>query len=59
MRYIMVLFWSVLISSVVSYVLSSMAGDSFNLQLTLAFAAILSVAILILGEGILKEEKEQ
>jgi len=59
MRFFMVLFWSVLVSSVVSYVLTSMAGDPFNFTLVLVFAAILTVAILVLGEGILDTNEEQ
>lgn len=59
MRVIMVLFWSTLVSSVVSYVLTSMAGDPFNFTLVLSFSVALTVAVLILGEGILDTNDEQ
>jgi hypothetical protein len=49
--------WAVLISFVISYVLSSMAGEPFVLSDTLILAAIFAVAIFLLGDGILKEEK--
>ena len=53
----MVLIWSVLISSAISYVLTSMAGDPFNLTHVLVLAGIFFVAITLLGEGILKEKE--
>lgn len=58
MRYIMTIIWAVLISSVISYVLSNMAGDPFNLTHTLILAAILSVVVFILGDGILKNQED-
>lgn len=54
MRYIMVAIWSLLISSAVSYVLTSMVGESFNFTLALGLAGIFAVAIIVLGDGILK-----
>ncbi|WP_327607187.1 DUF2929 family protein [Virgibacillus tibetensis] len=56
MRYIMTIVWAVLISGVISYVLSSMGNEAFSLVNTLVLAAILVVAVVILGEGVLKEE---
>lgn len=58
MRVIIAIIWSLLISSVVSYVLSSMAGDPFNFSMVLGLTAILVVGVLILGDGILTEEND-
>lgn len=55
----MVLIWSILISATVSYVLTSMAGESFNLTLTLIVAVFFTIAISILGDGVLNESQEQ
>ncbi|MEC5423618.1 DUF2929 family protein [Virgibacillus sp. C22-A2] len=52
----MTIVWAVLISGVISYVLSSMGNEAFSLVNTLVLAAILVVAVVILGEGVLKEE---
>lgn len=59
MRYIATILWAVLITFVLSYVLSSMGGGSLDLVATLVMAAILSIAIFILGDGLLREKKEQ
>lgn len=56
MKYFATIFWAVLIITVVSYVLTSMAGQAFNIGSTLSVAAIFAVAAIVLGEGILKEE---
>ncbi|HEX6593643.1 MAG TPA: YjzD family protein [Bacillota bacterium] len=58
MRYIMVIIWGVLISSVLSYVLTSMAGEPFNVNQTITLAVIFSVIVYILGDGILTEKNE-
>ncbi|MFC4386843.1 DUF2929 family protein [Gracilibacillus marinus] len=52
----MTIFWALLISLVVGYVLASMAGDAMNIPGTLAVAAIFSIIAIILGDGILTEE---
>ncbi|OZU90638.1 DUF2929 domain-containing protein [Virgibacillus indicus] len=57
MRYIVTIIWAVLISAVISYVLSSMAGDAFSMPGTLLLAGIFIVATFLLGDGILKEDK--
>lgn len=57
MRYIMTLFWSVAIGGIVSYVLSSMAGDPFNLTQTFVLAGIFAIIIFLLGDVVIKEEK--
>ncbi|MFD2042701.1 DUF2929 family protein [Ornithinibacillus salinisoli] len=58
MRYLMTIIWAVLIGSVISYVLSSMAGDAFPLMDTLVLSAIIAIAIFVLGDGILKAKSE-
>lgn len=58
MRYFMTIFWSLLISGVVSYVLSSMAGEAFNLAHSIILAVIMTIFIFILGDGLLKEQKD-
>lgn len=58
MRYIMVAIWSMLISTAVSYVLTSMGGEPFSFLLTLILAGIFTVAIIVLGDGILKGNEE-
>ncbi|MFD1037707.1 DUF2929 family protein [Virgibacillus byunsanensis] len=57
MRFISAIFWALLISGVISYVLSSMAGDPFNFTHTIILAGILSVGVFALG-GALKEESD-
>ncbi|SDQ88337.1 Protein of unknown function [Virgibacillus subterraneus] len=59
MRFLLPLVWALLISGVISYVLSSMAGNPFNLMNTVILAVIVTIAISILGEGALKSESEQ
>jgi hypothetical protein len=56
-RYIMTIIWAVLISGVLSYVLSSMGNAEFVLKDTLILAGILAVAIMVLGDGLLKNNK--
>ncbi len=52
----MSIFWAILISLAISYVLTSMAGETFVLSDSLILAAILSAAIFLLGDSVLKEE---
>ncbi|HLS60991.1 MAG TPA: DUF2929 family protein [Virgibacillus sp.] len=59
MRYIMVLIWSVLIGSALSYVLTSMSGDPFEFSHALILAGIFFVAIFFLGNVVLQEDHEQ
>lgn len=58
MRVIMVAFWSVLISAAISYVLTSMAGEAFNLTTVLFVAGLFFISILVISEVGLKEETE-
>lgn len=57
MRFIMSFIWAMLISSAISYVLTSMSGDPFNLAHAAILGVIITLAIYILGEGIIKEDK--
>jgi len=57
MRLIWTIIWALLISAAVSYVLSSMAGESFDMTATLALAVTFVVAAFILG-GLMKETTE-
>ncbi|MFS0671988.1 DUF2929 family protein [Ornithinibacillus sp. 179-J 7C1 HS] len=59
MRYLATIVWAVLITFVLSYVLSSMGGESLDMVSTLVMAAIFSIIIFILGDGILRDQKEQ
>ncbi|MGM8212663.1 DUF2929 family protein [Virgibacillus sp. W0430] len=58
MRYIMTVFWAVLISGVVSYVLSSMASEPFSVSDSLILAAIMAIIIFVLGDGLLKNQED-
>ncbi|WP_099157185.1 DUF2929 family protein [Virgibacillus ndiopensis] len=58
MRFIWTLIWALLISGVISYVLTSMGGTNFNVMSTVTLAIIMAIAVYILGEGIIKREKE-
>ncbi len=49
MKYVMTLIWSMLLSFIVSYVLSSMAGDPFILTQALVVGGVFFVAIVALG----------
>jgi hypothetical protein len=59
MRYIATIFWAVIITFVLSYVLSSMANEPLDLVATLVMAAIFSIIVFVLGDGLLRERKEQ
>ncbi|HLR02797.1 MAG TPA: DUF2929 family protein [Virgibacillus sp.] len=58
LRYIVSIFWAVLISAVISYVLASMADEPFSIAGSLLLAAIFAIGIITLGEGGLKEDKQ-
>jgi len=57
LRFFVIIIWSFLVSTIVSYVLTSMAGEPFNLNHTLILATFFFIFITILGEFVLKEEK--
>lgn len=56
MRFIMTIIWAILISATISYVLTSMAGEPFNVIQTLILSGIIGVIVIALGEFALKEE---
>jgi len=58
MKYFATIFWAVVILTVVSYVLTSMGGQPFNLPGAMAIAAILSIGVIFIGDVILKDETE-
>ncbi len=57
LRFVFVMIWSFLISSAVSYVLTSMGGEPFNINHTLILTVFFFLIVTILGEVVLKEEK--
>lgn len=59
MRFITTFFWAVGLSSVITYVLTSISREPFNFVHTLILAVIFFITITVLGEVILKEPKEQ
>ncbi|MFC4403233.1 DUF2929 family protein [Gracilibacillus xinjiangensis] len=56
MKYVMTIFWALIISLVIGFVLARMAGEELNVPGALAIAAIFSIIVFILGDGVLKEE---
>lgn len=58
MRYIWTIIWALLISAAVSYVLTSMAAEPFNLTDTVVLAVIFTVVIFFMGDVVLKEKNE-
>ncbi|GAB3789889.1 DUF2929 family protein [Virgibacillus kimchii] len=58
MRYVMTIIWALLLGVVLSYVLSSMAAEPFNVSATIAFIIIISLSVFWLGDGVLGDEKE-
>ncbi|PWU67741.1 MULTISPECIES: DUF2929 family protein [Gracilibacillus] len=55
MKYIMTIVWAVIISFVIGYVLASMAGETLHVPSVLSLAAIFSIIVILLGDGVLKE----
>lgn len=49
MQYIMTFFWSVLLVSMVNYVVSSVMGAEFNFNTGVTIALVFSVLIFIVG----------
>lgn len=58
MRFLWTFIWALLIGGVISYILSSMSGDPFNLVHSITLSIILTIAVFLLGEGVLKEQSE-
>lgn len=59
MRFVATAFWAILVGTVISYVLTSMSGASFDIVQTLVFAAIIFIAVAFIGDGVLKGNEEQ
>ncbi|GAE93598.1 hypothetical protein JCM21714_2696 [Gracilibacillus boraciitolerans JCM 21714] len=57
MKYFATIFWAVIVLTVVSYVLTSMGGQAFNLASAISVAAVFAIAAIVLGDGILKEDE--
>ncbi|GEN30687.1 cytochrome c oxidase subunit IV [Cerasibacillus quisquiliarum] len=58
MRFIMTIIWALLIGGVLSYVLTSMAGEPFNLNQSIILSSIIAVLIFILS-GVLKDSSQE
>jgi len=58
MRYIMVVIWSILVGTVISYVLTSMANEPFDLTSTFVLAAIFAIFVILIADVGLKEQSE-
>ncbi|TFB22027.1 DUF2929 family protein [Filobacillus milosensis] len=56
MRLIWTVIWSFLLSLMVVYVLASMTGDDFSLTLATVLTALFTLAAVILGDGVIKED---
>ncbi len=57
MRFIMALVWAILIGSALAYVLSSMAGDPFNLTQAFGYAVAVFIGIVAM-DGILSSQSK-
>lgn len=55
MRIIMAIVWAFILSLAISYVLTSMGGEPFNFSYAFVVASLIVVAVVLLGEGALKE----
>jgi len=58
LRFIVTIFWALLIGAAIAYVLASMGEEPFNLSQSLAFSAISFVAILLVDIA-LSSRKQQ
>jgi small-conductance mechanosensitive channel len=57
MRYIMTFIWSFLLSSMVTYVIGNMSGTPFEITNALVIAVVFTVVVIILGDGLLKDDE--
>lgn len=58
MRYVFTLLWAVLISSAVSYILTSMANEPFNVTLLGILAVIIFIVITLIDVALSSGEKQ-
>lgn len=54
-RVIMAIVWAFILSLAISYVLTSMGGEPFNITPIFAVAAFILIAVIVLGDGVIKE----
>ncbi|MDC3413699.1 YjzD family protein [Aquibacillus sp. 3ASR75-11] len=59
MRLLITIFWTFLLSFMISYVISNMGGGTFSISQVLALTGIFTIAVLLLGEGVLKESQNE
>jgi hypothetical protein len=57
MRLIFAFFWSLVLSSMIVYVIGNMSGNAFNITNAIVLAVAFTVTIIALGDGILKDEE--
>ncbi|WP_328701037.1 DUF2929 family protein [Aquibacillus kalidii] len=58
LRYIWTIIWSILLSFLAAYVLTSMAGETLSLTPVFVIAAFFAVAVIIIGDGILTDDEK-
>ncbi|QST00806.1 YjzD family protein [Pontibacillus sp. ALD_SL1] len=58
MRLIWSIFWAFLLSCMTVYVVNSMDGLAFNMTQAVVLTIVFTVAVVLLGEGALAEDKE-
>lgn len=58
MRVIMAIVWALILSLAISYVLTSMGGEPFNITPIFAVTAFIFIAVVILGDGVLRQSDE-
>ena len=57
MRFIMTIVWALLIGGALTYVLSSMGGETFNLTHSITYSVVAFIAILLL-DGVLTTQEQ-
>jgi hypothetical protein len=57
MRYIWTIFWAFLLSQMLVYVVGSMQGVAFNFMTGVLLSIVFSVAIVLLGDAGIPDEK--
>ena len=48
MRYIMTMFWAILLMFMLTYVVSAMVGDALNLQIALTLGVVAAILVYII-----------
>ncbi|MBN9655780.1 DUF2929 family protein [Halobacillus litoralis] len=57
MRMIWTIIWAFLLSFMSAYVVSNMAGSSFSFSQVIIMTILFTLAAVVLGDGIIKEEE--